>query len=160
MPNLPFRATPTVRRLGCDHRPRRMQDRKGAGSFAFRYPGNCDQRSLFAVRATGDINTGQPEHHLLNRLVSHFRKTVALPEQFSAYAHIALFVPVGQEAIMADSHKSLGQHVEQKTTDKFHCIDALLFALACFSVFIYETDLAVITGNDPAISGPRCAAAQ
>ena len=129
----------------------RMQYGKGAGSFAFGYPGNCNQRSLFAARVAGDIDSGQPEHHLLNGLVDHFGQLVALPDQFSAYLYIALFVPVGQKPVMADTHKPLGQHVEQKTTDKFHGIDGLLLHLARVSVLIGETDLAVITGHDTVV---------
>jgi hypothetical protein len=61
----------------------RMQDGKDTGTFAFGYPGNCDQPSFFTSRAPGDIDTGKPEHYLLNRLVDRFWQLVALPEQSS-----------------------------------------------------------------------------
>lgn len=71
-----------------------MQNSKSTGPFAFRNLGYDDHRSLFTVRATDDINSGQPEHHLLNRFVDNRWQLNALPEQFCAYLHIALFVPV------------------------------------------------------------------
>lgn len=52
---------------------------------------------------------------------------------------------------MADAHKTLWQHMEQKTTDKFHGINGLLLALACIPVFIGETHLAVITGQNAVV---------
>lgn len=47
--------------------------------------------------------------------------------------------------------KTLWQYIKQKTTDKFHSLNALLLGFACVSIFIGKADKAFIQGYNTVV---------
>jgi hypothetical protein len=78
--------------------------------------------AFFAAGTACDVDTGELEHHLLKG-VGDFEQLRGQFEQAADEVQIGCAVAIGQEAVVSDSDKALGQSVEQKAADKVNGAD-------------------------------------
>jgi len=71
------------------------------------------------VRATSDVDTGQLEHPLGGRLEDRFEFRFCGGEMLAATGQRLLLGAVGQKAVMANPHESVGKHMLEKPLDEF-----------------------------------------
>lgn len=76
----------------------------------------------FFADCADDLAGGRAARHLKIRGIFRARSVAArlgvLAEDFSAARKALLSLRIGEEAVAADSHESLGQNVQQETSDE------------------------------------------
>ena len=87
-----------------------------------RYLCNQFHVAFFAAGTECDVDAGEFEHHFLKGL-GDFEQLRGQFEQAADEVRIGCAVAIGQEAIVSDSDKALGQSVEQKAADKVNGAD-------------------------------------
>jgi len=98
--------------VGCSSR------RIPRGRVAGRELGEKTQRSLFARRASSDIDAGQLEHELVGGFFGDGRGIRTKVQELAALGSQG-FGGVGQEAEVADSHKPARKDMKQEAADEF-----------------------------------------
>src|SRR5210317_2001086 len=71
--------------------------------------------------------------------------------QLTNFFQVFCFVSVCQKAIMADFDKSIGQCMEQKTSDKLNRFDGGLLELLSFTVLVCKGYAGIFKGNQTII---------
>ncbi len=98
--------------VGCSSR------RIPRGRAAGRELGEKEQRSLFARRASSDIDTGQLEHELVGGFFGDGRGIRTKVQELAALGSQG-FGGVGEKAEVADSHKPTRKDMKQESPDEF-----------------------------------------
>ena len=112
----------------------------------------CDllHPALFAAGTKGDVDAGEPEHHLLKGMGqgTHLRGQV---EQALDEGQAGCALAVSQKPIMADSDEALGQGVEEKAVDKVHRAEGGLLEDMVLAIFVPETHHALLESKKATI---------
>jgi hypothetical protein len=93
--------------------------------------------AFFAAGTKGDVDTGEPEHHLLKGMGqgTHLRGQF---EQALDEGQMGCAIAVSQKPIMTDSDEALGQGVEEKAVDKLHGAEGGLLEDMVLAIFVPE----------------------
>ena len=74
---------------------------------------------LEASQATSDVDTGQLEHPLGGRFEDRFEFRFGEGKMLAATGQRVLLGAVGEKAVMANPHESVGKHMLEKSPDEF-----------------------------------------
>ena len=106
--------------------------------------------AFFAAGTKSDVDTGEPEHHLLEgrgrgkHLRGPFKQ--ALDEGQGGCA-----LAVSQKPVMTYSDKALGQSVEEKAVDKVHRGEGGLLEDIVLPIFVPEADHAIFESHEATV---------
>jgi len=124
--------------VGCSSR------RIPRGRVAGRELGEEEQRSLFACRASSDIDAGQREHQFVSGPFGKLWQIGMKAEQFTAFGQEG-FRAVGEKAEMANSHKPTRKNMKQESADEFLDWELSdLEPIPVFSIAVSEGDLSIV----------------
>jgi len=96
-----------------------------------------------AAWAQIDIDADKRQHHFFDRFFGHLFD-IWQPVQLTDYYQVFSPVAICKKAIMPDFDKSIGQRMEQKSSDKFNRIDGGLLDLFGFTIHVGKGYLAVV----------------
>ncbi len=124
--------------VGCSSR------RIPRGRVAGRELGEKEQRSLFARRASSDIDAGQLEHQFVSGPFGKLWQSGMEAQELAALGSQG-FGGVGEKAEMANSHKPTRKNMKQESADKFLGWEfSDLEPIPVFSIAVSEGDLRIV----------------
>jgi hypothetical protein len=85
-----------------------------------------DEGTGFALGAAGDVDAGELQHELTGGFFSGRKRIRVEAEEFTGLLE-EMFVTVGAQSEMPDSHEPAGQNVKQEPADEFVNFEGAMF---------------------------------